>query len=190
MHGQPPVFGFQNTNESKETPDEQLGLPASGGLRSLPFVAFEEESKGWFRGRGPNDERGGQRSAGMAENKGPHFGAWLIRAGCGGVVTQSGRCESPRNPVNKCMRLTEHSPDNMTRPRSGKASFHFVPATPMEEEPKRIPPPEVSHARFYVMLSCAALVVSLGAWRYLDMLEERLGRRIPPVLKAMKAQAE
>jgi hypothetical protein len=34
MHNQPPIFGFQNTNESKETPDEQLGLPASGGLRT------------------------------------------------------------------------------------------------------------------------------------------------------------
>jgi len=57
MHGQPPIFGFQNTNESKETPDEQLGLPASGGLRKLPFVSFGVESKGWFRDRRPDHRR-------------------------------------------------------------------------------------------------------------------------------------
>ena len=49
MHGQPPIFGFQNTNESKETPDEQLGLPASGGLRNVLLACFGEEGKEWFR---------------------------------------------------------------------------------------------------------------------------------------------
>jgi hypothetical protein len=53
MHDQPPVFGFQNTNESKETPDEQLGLPVLGGLRMSALVPFGEESKEWFRGCGP-----------------------------------------------------------------------------------------------------------------------------------------
>jgi hypothetical protein len=48
MHGQPPIFGFQNTNESKETPDEQLGLPASGGLRCVFLVPFEDKARDGF----------------------------------------------------------------------------------------------------------------------------------------------
>lgn len=101
------------------------------------------------------------------------------------VVTQSRHCEVSRHHISSLMRLPEHSPDRMTHPSNGKPSFHFVPAAPMREEPVRIHHPEVSYARFYLILSCTALVLILSAWSHLDRLDERLGRRIPPVLEAM-----
>jgi hypothetical protein len=139
----------------------------------LPIVPFGVESKGWFRDRRPDH----RRKAGDA---------WRFSLGGEGEVTQSRHCEARRNLVNKWMSLPEHSPDSMKRPLSAKPSFHFIPAAPSPEEPERFPPPEISHARFYLVLSCTALVVSLSSWRYLDKLDGRLGRRIPPVLAAMK----
>jgi len=48
MHDQPPIFGFQNTNESKETPDEQLGLPTSGGLRTFHSLHLGKKARDAF----------------------------------------------------------------------------------------------------------------------------------------------